>query len=266
MKKKEEVISNIIKFLKVNNNGYSLMEVIVVMVMMGIIGAVVAPQISINNESKAEIEGRDQIKGLFQKVRQRAISQTSAYRIMPDPNSPDTQFIVEFAKSKSCASLTKLAVDANAGDKELTVLSASGFSANDEIKVGGDSTDNNITATSDSTITLGVELGSSQPTNSTVELANNWRSDSSTKPDPLATKGFAFQKEDVTLPYKQSEKLATFTSDIPNWIVCFNSRGIASVYDSNLASQASLTLTVTNETNNLTETIKVSKGGSIETY
>lgn len=253
MKKKEDVISNIIKNFKVNDNGYSLMEVIVVMVMMGIIGAVAAPQISFRNESKAEIEGRDKVKNIFQRARQRAISQTSAIRIMPDPDNPDAQFIVEFAKSKSCASLTKLAENASGADTVLTVLSADGFSINDKIKVGGDNTDNKILATTDSTITLGVQLGSSQPKNSKIELANNWEQD------------FAFQKEDLTLPYKQSEQLATFTSDVPNWIVCFNSRGIASIYDTNLKPLESLTLTVTNENTELTEKLQLLKGGAMKT-
>lgn len=258
MKKKEEVISNIIKKFNINNNhGYSLMEILVVMVMMGIVGAVVAPQISFNNESKAEIEGRNQLKNVFQQARQRAISQTSAIRIMPDPDNPDTQIIVEFAKSKGCASLTKLTEDANGGDTELKVLSTDGFSIADTIKVGSDDTDNEITGmdSTNLTFTLGLPLGSSQGANSSIELANNWESD------------FSFQKEDLTLPQKKynSQSLATFISDVPDWKVCFNSRGVASIYDGNLAPQPSLTLTVTNTTNNLEETLTLLKGGAIET-
>ncbi|BAQ64564.1 hypothetical protein GM3709_1329 [Geminocystis sp. NIES-3709] len=219
------------------------------MTIMGIIGALAGPRL-LFNDSSATSDGTTQIKGILQQTRGRAISTTSAIRLIPDSTNPESKFTIEIANTRGCESFTKLREAATSTDTELKVYSTSGFVEGDRIKVGSDSTSNEILAIdkTNSIIKLGVALGSAQNLDKTVELADNWRADGS------------FQADDLTLPEK-----AIFTSNIPDWTLCFNSRGVAYIYDKEGDSQPNLTLSISSTIDGGGETLTVLKGGAIQT-
>jgi prepilin-type N-terminal cleavage/methylation domain-containing protein len=246
---KKKVI-DLFKFLIItyNNRGYTLVELLSLMAIMGVLAAVAAPQL-LNNDAKNTADGRSQIKGLLQQTRGRAVSTTSAIRIKPDPSQPDGKLSIEIADTRGCESLTKLSEDAKDVDNDLKVLSTNGFVEGDLIKVGGDTTANEILAIDkmNSVITLGLPLGSDQSKDSKIELAENWKSDPS------------FLIDDLTLPKK-----VALTTNISDWTLCFNSRGIASIYDDQGTTQPELVFTITNTSNSDQETLTVLKGGAIK--
>ncbi|MGI0480206.1 pilus assembly FimT family protein [Geminocystis sp. CENA526] len=244
---KKELIFKVFKSRK--KTGYTLLELLCLMTIMGIIGVLTAPRF-LFNESKSASDGRNQIKGILQQTRGRAVSTTSAMRIKPSPNSATNKFAVEIANTRGCESLTKLAEDVSITDTDLKVLkvySTRGFVVGDRINVGSED-DNEIIAidTTNSTITLGTALGSDQKKDATVELSNNWRADGT------------FQEDDITLPNQ-----ASFTANVSNWMLCFNSRGIAYIFDNEGNLKPNLTLTISN--NNNEDTITILQGGAIET-
>jgi len=256
MKKKQAIINNLFKqyYRKNQNDGYTLIEILTVLAIFAILTAVAEPNLVRDNSATADIDAQNQVKTILQQVRGRAISNTSAVRLRPDPSQPDNKFLVEIAQSRGCTALTKLTEDTDTTTKILKVISTKGFSVNDKIKIGSDSDDNNITDTSDDTITLGDEIGTVQKEKSIIELKDNWSEDR------------RLQGEDVTLPLTKDKTsaLATFTADLTDWTLCFNSRGVAYIFDENNNLQPSLELTITNVTNNEEETITINQGGAIE--
>ena len=237
----------LLSLIEQKNKGYSLVEVISLLVIAGILIAVVAPVFDLNNTT---VSSYAQLKGILQQTRGRAISTTSAIRIKPDPSQPDNKFILERSNSRGCEAVTKLSDDAEIGDTDLEVYSTEGFQIGDLISVGTDSTDNEILSIptgGSSIISLGVPINTDQSVDSVVELANNWQADNS------------LSEKDLTLPED-----AQVSANITDWTVCISSRGIAFIYDSTLSQQNSLVLTISNTTNSDTETLTILKGGAIQ--
>ncbi len=230
---------------RTKNLGYTLPEVLAVVSIIGVLSTITGPMKAWYENSLGN--GTNQTVGLFNLIRMRAISTTSAYRIKPDPLDPNTKFKVEISKTRGCESSTQLIADATREDTELSVASARGLVVGDSIKVGNDKTSNEIIATDTSTITLGEPLGSSQTANSTVELVNNWLNDPN------------FVEEDLSLP-KDIEMSSNYT----DWTLCFDSRGIANLYDAYGVVNSNLTLTLGKNYNNKTNEITVLQGGSIK--
>ena len=133
---------------------------------------------------------------------------------------------------------------------QLSVASVQGFSIGDNIQVGSDSTSNSILATdsSASTITVGQAIGSSQLINAAVELVNNWQADGS------------FSNEDLKLP--NGIQLSSGTA---NWTLCFDSRGIANLYNAAGVVNSNLILRLTNSQNNQQRTVTILQGGAVDT-
>ena len=244
-------------------SGYTLAEMIVTTLVLGILIAIAAPRLSQNDPVA---DSFDQLKNILELSRNRSISTTSAIRILADPDR-DNALIVEISETRGCDSRTRLSDGAGTTDKDLRVLSTDGFQVGDEIIVGDDADDNRITAipAGASVITIGEDLNTSQAADSIVELNNNWRADG------------AFVQQDLVLDDSnnsvQDDNLvidATFEDDpttlVEGWAICFNSRGIASIFDEDFVEQDSITLTVssTQKNNTNTEEIKVLRGGAIE--
>ncbi|MFM7577789.1 MAG: prepilin-type cleavage/methylation domain-containing protein, partial [Microcystaceae cyanobacterium] len=118
------------------------------------------------------------LNNILSTARMRALATTSTYRVRPDPNDA-TRLTVEFTKSGNCAASTTLTADATTTTQTLTVASVSGFATGDTVKVGSDSTNNTLVSVDPDTqtLTLGQDLGTSQPANSGVVLLKNWAND-----------------------------------------------------------------------------------------
>lgn len=237
-------IPRVLKKIK-NNDGYTLPEVMAAVLIIGVLAVIAGPAKSWFENPLAD--GTNQTVGILNLIRMRAISTTSAYRIKPDPSAPNSKFKIEIARTRGCQSSTELTADATATDTELSVASTNGLVVGDSIEVGSDSESNEIIATDASTVTLGEELGTAQGANSSVELINNWLNDS------------RFTEDDVTLP-KDIEMSGTPT----DWTLCFDSRGLANLYDASGIVNSNLTLTLTNTFRGESREITVLQGGSID--
>jgi hypothetical protein len=64
--------------------------------------------------------------------------------------------------------------------------------------------------------------------------------------------------------YLQLPENVTVSANVTNWTLCFNSRGIASIYDNSGTSQPKLELTFKDASTN-EETLTILKGGAIAT-
>ncbi|WP_324282809.1 prepilin-type N-terminal cleavage/methylation domain-containing protein [Cyanobacterium aponinum UTEX 3221] len=256
--KKTQFLSNFIKSLKISQNyGYTLVEVLTVLVILGIMGALVGPRLFFGDSSSASGDAYNLAKSLVGVTRQRAISQTSAARLSFDPNQSD-KFLIEIANTRGCEALTRLSEAAVSSQTDIKVYSTTGFQIGDKLKIGSDTTSNEITGKDNTTITLGVALGTSQNKDSTVELVENWKEDSALNLKKNIGNGKYIYE------YLQLPENVTVTSNITNWTLCFNSRGIATIYDNSGNSQAKLELTFKDGSSN-EETLTILKGGAIAT-
>ncbi|MBF2058021.1 MAG: prepilin-type cleavage/methylation domain-containing protein [Cyanobacterium sp. T60_A2020_053] len=247
------------------DQGYTLAEILVGTVVFGVLGALSVTSINSIVPQRPLEDSVYKLQGILQQTRTRAIATTSAIRIMPDPDDPERTLKVEVARTRGCDSVTALTADLveDAADNDLDVedivnndrilpvVSVRGFAVGDTLKVGSDETDNEIIAIDGnlSTIELGQDLGTDQAEDAVVELANNWRSDGS------------LVKEDLTL----SDGIVV-TSNIPddNWTLCFDSRGLARLYDAGGVVDDILTLTVTEEQSNDSQQMTILRGGALE--
>lgn len=258
-KQKQTIFFNkFIKHLKISqNHGYSLVEIVTVLMILGLMAVMVGPRLFFGDSSSNSGDAYNLAKSLVGVTRQRAISQTSAARLSFDPNQSD-KFLIEIANARGCEALTKLSDVATSTDEEIKVYSTAGFAEGNQLKIGSDSTDNEILGVLDAnTIRLGTPLGTSQPVDSIVELADNWKEDSA-----LNFKRQIGNNQSV-YEYLQLPENVTVSANITGWTLCFNSRGIASIYDNSGASQSKLELTFKDASNEKTLTILT--GGAIAT-
>ena len=227
------------------HRGYSLIEILTVLFIAGILLGLMAPMISHNNQLSDSVS---QTKQILNVARSRAIATTSAIRVQEDSANSQPKLIVENAVTRGCEATTQLSVSANSTDTDLFVFSTSGFFVGDILKIGNDTDNNQILAidSGSSIITLGNTIDTTQAVNSDVELVNNWSSDAS------------LLSQDLTLPED-----IQITANVTDWKLCFNSRGIAYVYDASGIVNQNLVLTLTNSKNNQSETLTVLKGGAI---
>lgn len=252
MKKKERFIIYNIWFLSLKKkDGYTLIELLCLIAVVGVIGVLTVPRF-LFNQSSAVIDSYSQIKGILQQTRGRAISTTSAVRLKANGNN---QFSVEIANKKGCEFRTQLRENAVSEDDELKVYSTRGFVESDLLKIGDDATDNEILSIneSDSTIKLGLPLGTNQNADTVVELADNWKADRT------------FLPSDLTLPEKAVFTVnISNTPNVSNWTLCFDSRGIAYIFDNQGKSQPDLTFVIKSTLSNEQKTLTVLKGGAIK--
>lgn len=235
-------------------DGYSLIEILAVLVMVGIMAAMVGPALNMGDSSTSSGDSYNLAKSLVTVTRQRAISKTSAARLSFD--SAAERFVIEMANTRGCEALTRLSEDADSADKEIKVYSTGGFGGDESLKIGSDAKDNKIIGILDkTTITLAIPLGSSQAKDSVVEVNTNWVEDSALN----VKKSIGNNYEYLQLPEN-----VTVSSNVNNWTLCFSSRGIASIYDTSGAPQPKLELTFKDKSNNQ-ETLTILKGGAIET-
>ena len=213
--------------IKTKNRGFTLVETLAVVLILGVLAVIAGPVKSWAENPLGD--ATNQTVGILNLIRMRAISTTSAYRIKVDPEASDNKYIVEIAKTRGCESLTELTADAEPTDQELTVASTEGLVVGDSSVIGTDENENEIIATSASTITLGKPLGTYQRERANIELMNNWFNDMN------------FSQDKLTLP----EEISIHGNPL-NWTLCFNSRGHAKLYDPLGILSYNLTLTLTN--------------------
>ena len=228
-----------------NSKGFTLTESLAVVTIFGVLAAISAPVILWFN--KPLQNASNQTAGIFKQARMRAIATTSSLRITPDPQSPTTKFKVEASKTRGCAAKTELTELAEGDQRELKVVSTQGFFAGDKIKVGADTSNNNIVATDSSTITLGEDLGTNQQIDTDVEVINDWVNDGS------------FFVGDLILPTE-----IKMTSSLTNWKLCFDSRGIANLDNASGVVNGNLTITLKNIKDDKKRDVKIFQGGKID--
>jgi len=225
-----------------NYKGFTLPELLVTISIMGILAAVASPQLLFANNSIEN--GTNQIASIFKQSRARAIVANYIYRIQP---TSTTRLSIQRGQARACTATTQLTSAALGTDILLHVVSAANFTVGDQVQVGTSSS-NNVIATdlNANTITLGQALGSYQPSNTSVNLLVNWVNDTTN-----------FSTNDMTMP---QGVYMTAT----NWTLCFNSRGIATQYDTsgNVVLQ-SLTVNLAN-TNGKTGSVQVLQGGAVQ--
>lgn len=254
---KKLFLINFIKSLKISQDyGYTLYEILIVLVIVGIIAVIGGPRIVAVDDGSESKDAYNLARTLVGVTRQRAISRTSAARLSFDPDQPN-KFLIEIADTKGCEALTRLQQDAASTDDEIKVYSSAGFAEQNKLKVGTDASGNEILAILDHiTIKLGQPLGTSQPKDSVVELQNNWREDRALNVQRQIGNNKSFYE------YLQLPENVTVSANITNWTLCFNARGIANIYDVSGVSQPKLELTFKDTSNNQT-TLTILKGGAI---
>ena len=230
------------------NKGFTLVEVIVVTIIIGVATALAAPLFQINDPLN---DGANQSKRILQQARNRAIATTKAVRIQPDPNQPNQRLIVERADTFGCDFFTQLSapIPVAGSPRDLPVISSDGFIPGNIIRVGGtNGLEVQGTPGGNAIITLTTDVTTAQPTGTVVTLDNNWGPDG------------GFSNQDLTLPRRGSQQ-AEISSNVGDWTVCFNSRGRATLYDGNFNEQPSLVLTVSY--NGQSQNLTILRGGAI---
>lgn len=230
----------LVNVLMENSKGFTMPELLVILAIIGIMSVIAGPQLLFAN--KPLQNGTNQLVGILKQTRSRAMVTTSIYRVKP---TSATQLEVKTAQARACAGSTQLTQIANTNDTMLHVASVNSFGVGDQVIVGTSPNSNSVIATDPGTniITLGQPLGSTQPINADVKLSVNWTSEPS------------FSNEDLTLP-KEIQMNPT------NWILCFDSRGIANQYNNSGIVNGDLTVTLT-DTSGKQSNVNVLQGGVV---
>jgi len=229
--------------------GYTLPEILVAIGMASILVAVAIGSNPFGQTSKLNDAGY-QLEGILQQTRTRAIATTSAIRIEPDPDNPSTALRIESATTKGCEAISALSAAVESDETQIPVVSTRGFSVGDKLKIGSDDTDNQVIAIDDnsSLLTLGQAIGSTQPEDAVVELAQNWAPDG------------ALLTEDLT--FNEPMEIASNVSN-NEWRLCFDSRGFARLFDAQGVVDQDLKLTISDTSNDEELYLLVLKGGAI---
>lgn len=219
------------------NQGMTFLEVLLVLVVIGVLAAMVAPMWR-ENSLRA---GANQTGSIFRQVRMRAMANTTAYRLRPDPtaivpgsNPPlASRFFVQAASGRSCGARTNIVnppTVASSGNSSLPVNDTDGFATGAEITVGESLERYTVVSVDDENAILFVggeslgQLGNSL-TGAEVELANVWNS------QPAVT---GILPEDLALPTNENAgEAVAFNSTIgaTTWNLCFDAEGTANLYN-----------------------------------
>ncbi|MBE9222125.1 prepilin-type cleavage/methylation domain-containing protein [Cyanobacterium stanieri LEGE 03274] len=229
--------------------GYTLPEILVALGMASMLGALALASNPFGQTSKLNNAGY-QLEGILQQTRTRAIATTSAIRIEPDPDNPSTALKIESATTRGCEAISALSAAVESDETQIPVVSTRGFSVGDKLKIGSDDTDNQVIAIDDnsSLLTLGQAIGSTQPEDAVVELAQNWAPDG------------AVLAEDLTFN-EPMEIASNVTND--EWRLCFDSRGFATLFDAQGVVDQDLELTISDTSNDEELQLNVLRGGAI---
>ncbi|ANV85912.1 hypothetical protein AWQ21_15400 (plasmid) [Picosynechococcus sp. PCC 7003] len=236
-------------YVKSKERGFTLIELLTVLSIVGILSAIAVPIIRwINNPLQ---NATYQVSGLLSQARSRAIAVSSALRIRPDPQDPTRLLLVETSDTRSCdTSSTELAANATATTQELKVVSVQGFAPGDHLTIGSDENENIVLTTDSrsSTITLGKALGTAQNSGAEIGILKTWRNDRT------------FFAEDLEL----SDNIAMESNLGDDWELCFDSRGIATISDSDGVREEDLEITLATEKNKKAWKVVVFQGGMID--
>ncbi|WP_099239165.1 prepilin-type N-terminal cleavage/methylation domain-containing protein [Synechococcus sp. BDU 130192] len=236
-------------YVKSKEQGFTLIELLTVLSIVGILSVIAVPIIRwINNPLQ---NATYQVSGLLSQARSRAIAVSSALRIRPDPQDPKRLLLVETSDTRSCdTSSTELAANATTTSQELKVVSVQGFAPGDYLTIGSDENENIVLTTDSrlSTITLGKPLGTVQNSGAEIGILKTWRNDRT------------FFDEDLEF----SDNIAMKSNLGDDWELCFDSRGIATISDSDGVSKEDLEITLVNEKNNNVWKVIVFQGGMID--
>jgi len=234
------------------DQGFTLVEVLAALAIIGVLSAVSAPLILWANNPIQN--ATSQTSGILSQARSRAIATTSSIRVAPDPDSPDNTFKVEASNSRSCNPGTTALVGTFPQGTTLVKLSSTkGFSPGDKIKIGQYGGEDDIysivtTDSMSSTLTLGEKLRSAK--SGSVEILANW------KPDRT------FFETDLTFPDDDDIEMSSNLTD-DEWVVCFDSRGIAHITDDSEVTTADLEITLRREQSNKVGKVVISQGDRV---
>ncbi|MGY6530088.1 MAG: pilus assembly FimT family protein [Cyanobacterium sp.] len=236
---------------KSQQDGYTLPEILVAIGMLSILGAIAIGNNPFGRPNKLN-DAVFQLEGILRQTRSRAIATTSAIRIEPDPDNPSTALKIESATTRGCEAISALSEGIDSDKTEIPVLATRGFNVGDRLKIGNNATNNQVIGIDNnlSLLILGQVIGSAQPKGAVVELLDNWNPDG------------ALLAEDLTF----GEPIE-ISSNVPNdeWRLCFDSRGLARLYDGQGIVNESLEITITDTENEGTEeTIQVLRGGAVQ--
>ncbi len=155
--------------------GYTLMELLVVMVIMGILsGIVINAKPWYQDPLK---NSQDRLNSVIKSARTRAMVTTSTYRINADPSNPSEAIQIQKIRGGSCRASTTLAQDVAAGETTIVVSDVNGFAIGDRLTVGGTTANALSVNFGNNTIILGAAVGA-KSVGVTVETVKDWKNDS----------------------------------------------------------------------------------------